>query len=201
MAPMQNSMMLFTFFFEWKYPNLVQKIKIISFSWNLVHTLIWTCTIQWWFSLFLFLTGNTFLAKFGPKNQNYQFKLKFGTCTNSSMLNSMVVFTFSVCEWKCLFWANFVQKVKIISLSWNLVPRLIRVCRIQWWYSLFLFLIGNTLVRQIWSKKSKLSVEAEIWYLDLFEYAEFSGSVHCFYFSIRNALFGQMWSKISKLWV
>ena len=72
------------------------------------------------------------------------------------MQNSMVVFTFSVSEWRCSFWANLVQKVKIISLSWNLVPTPIRACRIQWWYSLFLFLIGNTLVRQICSKKDKI---------------------------------------------
>ena len=71
------------------------------------------------------------------------------------------------CFWvEMPFWANFIQKIKFISLSSNLVPALIQTCRIQWWYSLFLFLIRNTLFGQIWSKKSKLSVEAEIWYLD-----------------------------------
>ena len=35
-----------------------------------------------------------FLDKFDPKNQNCQFKLKFGTQTNSNMQNSMVVFIF-----------------------------------------------------------------------------------------------------------
>ena len=133
---------------------------------NLVPRLIRICRIQWCYSLFCFWVEIPFLGKFGPKNQNCHFKLKFGTYTNSNMQNSMVMFILSVFDWKYPFWANLVQKVKIISLSWNLVPRLIRVCRIQWWYSLFLFLIGNTLVRQIWSKKSKLSVEAEIWYLD-----------------------------------
>ena len=63
-------------------------------------------------------------------------------------------------------WANLVQKIKIISLNWNLVPTLIRTCRIQWWNSLFLFLIGSTFFEKIWSKNSKLWVEAEIWYLD-----------------------------------
>ena len=160
---------------------MVQKVKIISWSWNLVPTLIricriqlwcslfcfwvemlflgkfgpkdeivssrWNsrfklfqiCRIQWWRSLFLFLSENTlfgqiwskklkflfqaeiwylhefehaefnggvhffcfwvemlFLGKFGPKSQNYQFKLKFATYTNSNMQNSMVMFTFSV---------------------------------------------------------------------------------------------------------
>ena len=39
--------------------------------------LIRICRIQWWSSLFLFWTGNTFLGKFGPKSQNYHFKLEF----------------------------------------------------------------------------------------------------------------------------
>ena len=71
-----------------------------------------------------------FLGKFGPKNQNYQFKLKFGTYTNSNMQNSMVMFIFFVFDWKYPFWANLVQKVKIISLSWNLVPTVIQLCRV-----------------------------------------------------------------------
>ena len=59
--------------------NLVQKLKIISLSWNFVPRLIQICRIPWWCSLFLFSTGNTFLGKFGPKNQNCQFELKFHT--------------------------------------------------------------------------------------------------------------------------
>ena len=55
------------------------------------------------------------------------------------MQNSMVVFNFSVLEWKHPFWANLVEKIKIVSLSWNLVPRLVRICRIQWWSSFFCF--------------------------------------------------------------
>ena len=164
---MQNSMVMFILsVFHWKYPfwaNLVKKIKIISWSWNLVARLIWICRIQWWCSFFCFWLEMPFLGKFGPKNQNCHFKLKFGTYTNSNMQNSIVMFTFSVFDWKYPFWANLVQKVKIISWSWNLVPTLIRTCRIQWWCSFFLFLIGNTLFGQIWSKKSKLPVKVEIW--------------------------------------
>ena len=44
-----------------------------------------------------------FLGKFGPKNQNCQFKLKIGTKTNLNIKNSMVMFTFSVSDWKYLF--------------------------------------------------------------------------------------------------
>ena len=35
-----------------------------------------------------------FLGKLDPKNQNFQFKLKFGTQTSSNIQNSMVVLTF-----------------------------------------------------------------------------------------------------------
>ena len=41
-----------------------------------------------------------FLGKFGQKNQNCQFKLKFGTETNSNVQNSMVVFILFVLDWK-----------------------------------------------------------------------------------------------------
>ena len=56
-----------------------------------------------------------FLGKFGPKNQNCHFMLKFGTYTNLNMQNSMVMFTFSVFDREYLFWANLVQKVTIIT--------------------------------------------------------------------------------------
>ena len=74
--------MVFTLFvLDWKYSfwtNLVQKIKIVSLSWNLEVTLIRICRIQWWYSLFSFLTGDTLFGKLGLKIQNFQFKLKFG---------------------------------------------------------------------------------------------------------------------------
>ena len=58
-----------------------------------------------------------FLGKFGPKNQNSHFKLKFGTYTNSNMQNSMVMFIFFVLEWKYPFGANLVEEVKITNWS------------------------------------------------------------------------------------
>ena len=111
---------------------------------------------------FCFRPETPFLGKFSPKNQICQFKLKFGTKTNSNIQNSKVVFTFSVLNRKYTFWANLVQKIKIVSLSWNLVPRLIRIYNIQWWYHFFLFWRGNNLFGQVWSKKSKLSDSAQI---------------------------------------
>ena len=148
---------MFTFsVFDGKYrfwANLVQNIKIVSWRWNLIPRLIRICRIQWCCSRFLFLSGNTLFGQTWSKNQNYQFKLKFVTYTNSNMQNSMVMFTFFCFDQKYPFWAKMVQKVRMISWCWNLIPRLIGICRIQWWCSLFLFLIGNTLFGQICSKK------------------------------------------------
>ena len=65
---------------------------------------------------------------------------------------------FAVLDQKYPFWVNLVQKIKIVSFSWNLVLRLIQICRTQWWCSLFPFSTGNSFFGQIWSQNSKLSV-------------------------------------------
>ena len=77
-------------------------------------------------------------------------------CLN--MQNSMGMFTFFIFGRKDPFWANLVQKIKIVSFRQNLIPRLIRICRIQWCCSLFSFLTGNALLGQIWSKLSIFTV-------------------------------------------
>ena len=61
--------------------------------------------------------GNILLGKFGPKNQYRQFNPKFGTQTNLNMSNLMVMFTFSVFDWKYPFWENLVPKLKTIVQS------------------------------------------------------------------------------------
>ena len=40
---------------------------------------------------------------------------------------------YSVFDWKYFFWVNLIQKLKIVSLSWNFVPRLIQIFRIPRW--------------------------------------------------------------------
>ena len=143
--------------------NLVQKLKIISLSWNFVPRLIQIYRIPWWCSRFLFSTGETkivnlswnlvprliwicrimwkisdvyffcfrpekpFLGKSGQKNQNCQFKLKFGSKTNLNMWNSLIMFTFSVFVHKYISWANLVQKFKKKFSKWNSIQRLIRI--------------------------------------------------------------------------
>ena len=100
-----------------------------------------------------------FFGQIWSKNQNYHFKLKFGGWLNSNMQNSMMLFTFFVFDRKCPFGANLVQIVNIASLRWNLIPTLIRICRIQWCCSFFFcFWLEICFWGQIWFKKWKFSV-------------------------------------------
>ena len=94
------------------------------------------------------------------------------------------------------FWVNLVQKLKIISLSWNCVPRLI-----PWWCSTFLFSTGKYLFGQISSKKSKFSVWAENLHLTNLNMQDYEENMWCslFLFYTRKMLFGQIWSKKLKL--
>ena len=128
-----------------------------------------------------------FWGFFFSSEDNFHFKLKFGTKTNPNIQISMMVFSFSIFDGKYTFGSNLIKKkIKIVSLNWNLVPRLIPISKI-WWRiqcSLFLCQTKNTLFRQIRSKKKELSVQAEIWYLDYFEYAEFNAVV--FFFCFRS---------------
>ena len=50
-----------------------------------------------------------FLGKFGPKNKNCLFKLKFGTRTNSDMQNLLMMFTFQFMNGNT-FLGKFVEK-------------------------------------------------------------------------------------------
>ena len=88
-----------------------QKIKIVYLKWILVPRLIRICIIQWWCSIVLFLTGDSL-------NGNLHF------------------FHFRP---GIPFLCEFGPKNQIVSSSLNLVPRLIRICRSQWYCSLFPF--------------------------------------------------------------
>ena len=81
---------------------------------------------------FHFLPEITFLAKFSPTAS-----LRW---TKSNVQNPVLIFTFSVFDQKYSFWANLFQKVKNVSLNWNLVTRAIGICRTQWWCSRFFIL-------------------------------------------------------------
>ena len=65
---------------------------------------------------------NLFLGKSGQKNQNCQFKLKFGTKTNLNKGNSRMMFNFSVFDHKYLFekiWSKNLFKVKFDTKTYS----------------------------------------------------------------------------------
>ena len=118
--------------------------------------------------------GNTIFGNFAQKSQNYYFQLKFATNINSNIRNSIVVLTFSVLDGKHHFYANLVRNIKIVSLNWNCLIRLIKNLNMQspvvvftFSFLLFFFFIGQTFF-----------VPNE----------EFSGGVHFFCFKLE-ALF------------
>ena len=84
------------------------------------------------------------------------------------------------------------QRIKIVSLIWNVVLWLIRICRIQWRCSLSLILTRNILFGQIWSK---LFVESDIWYLDWLEQTELSDAVHFIFFRLEILFSGKFGTK------
>ena len=53
------------------------------------------------------------------------------------MQDSLVMFTSPFLTGDTNFWENLVPKFEIVSLSWNLAPRLIRIWRTQWRYLFF----------------------------------------------------------------
>ena len=82
------------------------------------------------FTFSIFSPEIPFLGNLVPKFKVVSLKLKPGTKSNSDIQNSMVLFTFFALDREYTFWADLVQKIKTVSLSWNLVPRLVRICKI-----------------------------------------------------------------------
>ena len=101
-------------------------------------SLIRECRIQWCCSLFLPVSGETW----------YLDKFKY-----AEFNGDVHFFPF---RQEIPFLGKFDPKNRIVSLRWNLILRLIRICRIQWSCSLFSFSTKNTLFGQIWSKKIKI---------------------------------------------
>ena len=89
--------------------HFVQKIQISSLSWNLLPLLIGISRIHWWCSFSCFSSQIQFFSKFGPKNRNYQFNLKFCTKSNKNMQNLCLFETGNFgpknqnCQFKLLF--------------------------------------------------------------------------------------------------
>ena len=71
------------------------------------------------------------------------------------------MFGFSVFERKYSIWTTLIQKLKILRLSENLVPRVIQICLARWRCSLFPFPPTNTFFGQIRSKKQDCQFKRE----------------------------------------
>ena len=106
------------------------------------------------------------------------------------MQNSMVIFNFSVSDWKFLFF-KFGPKTQ--NHQFKLKSGIQTNSKLQSSMVMFPFFIFDQkhLFQKIWSRKSKFPVQAEICYLDLFEYVEFNGNVH--FFSYRSKM--PFWGK------
>ena len=107
----------------------------------------------------------------------------------------------SVFDWKYLFRVNLVEKLRIISLSWYLVPRLSQICRIPWWCSLFLFSTGSTFLAKFDLKNQNCQFELKfrtrlIWVCRIM-YKICSNYFLCF--RPEEPFFGKSCQKILKL--
>ena len=60
--------------------------------------------------------------------QKIKITMKFGPWTNLRMLNSMVLFTFSVLDWKHPFFDKLGPKNQNYLFKLKMVPKLIRIC-------------------------------------------------------------------------
>ena len=119
------------------------------------------------------------MGKFGPKSQNCQFKLKFGTQSNSNDKNSMVMLTFFCFRPEIPFLDEFGLKNQ--NCQFKLKFGTYSTLNMQTSMMVLTFSVfKRKYPEQIRSKKSKLSVYAEIWCLIYFEYAEYNGGVHFF---------------------
>ena len=98
------------------WANLVQQIKIVSSSWNLVLRITRIWTNQWWCSFFLVSIGSILFGKFVSKNHN---------CWNWNIEPRLTricrirwwFLWFSFFDWKNHFCVNLVLKFKIVKLG------------------------------------------------------------------------------------
>ena len=105
--------------------NMVQNCKMVCLKCTLVLRLTQICWIQWPTSLFLLWVR----VIFSKNVKLLVYDKKFGTQIGSNALNSMLIFTFSVLDWKGLFWGYLFQKQYF--LRENLLLRLTLICRIR----------------------------------------------------------------------
>ena len=119
--------------------------------------LTWIRRIQWSRSFFSFLEEKySFGDKFDPLGPNLPQKEYFRSKTEKVNTTIEIPLKYTIENPEIPFLSKFGPKNKIVSSSWNLVLRLIRLCRIQCWRSLFPLSTGNTIFGQIWSQNWKI---------------------------------------------
>ena len=114
---MRNSIVVFNFFVqEWKYPYIQSKIWYPDYF----EYEEFIADVHF----FCFCLEVSLFRKIVSKNQN---------CLSQNLKHRLIpiicgiqwwFWFFHFLNWKYPFWINLVQKFKIISLSWHLIPRL-----------------------------------------------------------------------------
>ena len=120
------------------------KIKILTLSWNFMPMLIRVCRSQGNVHVSIFDQTHPFWVNLLQKKKINCLSWNLLDYCSLSMQNSMFMFTFSV----------LIQKYLVC-----------KIWKIHWRCSLFFVLTGRTFFGQILSKKSKLSIYSEIWYM------------------------------------
>ena len=129
-----------------------------------------------------------FLGRSGPQKRDCQFRLRF--CSD--------IFLFGTGN--TLFLGKLVQKIKIVSLSWNVVPRLILICQIKWWVHCFYFRSKTLFWGKFGLKNQNCQFKLKLYLLlSLIQVCRIQCWCSLFLFLTGNTLFGQIWSKNSNL--
>ena len=116
------------------------------------------------------------------------------------MQNSMVIYIFSVFNQKYLFGQIWCKKIKLVSLSWNFLPRITWTCRIQCLCSLFLFKTSKNLFWANLVQKNKIVSLSRNFVPRLIWICRIQRWCSLLLFLTINIL-RQIWSKNSKLFV
>ena len=157
---------------RWWYLSKLLTITIAISTFSTVQAICYLLFAQWFEKLY------TIIRKKEPRRQditNFSFKIFkiMRSLRSSKYLKTKAELMFttqkanacshwtacSVFNWKYLFWVNLAQKLEIISLSWNFVPRLIQISRSPCWCSLFLFSTENTFMGKFCPKNQNCQFE------------------------------------------
>ena len=96
-----------------------------------------------------------------------------------------------------LFGHIWSKKIKIASLSWNLIPRLIRICGTQWWCLFCLFLDWKY---PFWTNLvQKVKIVSLSWNLRISSNSNMQNSMALFTFSVSDRIHPSWASLVQKI--